>query len=99
MTAAKFRELFRAALNSTFPETDRIVAIEQIGRLGTAEAIEEILPLAESDSESTSIQAAAGRSLAALYVRHGRLFDAPLPDFTGPAYIAFDEEVARMTAQ
>ena len=37
----------------------------------------------------------AGKSAARVLLRQGRPNDAPLDDFSGPAYLAFDEAVAQ----
>lgn len=45
------------------------------------------------------LSTAAGKSAARVLLRHGRPNDAPLHDFSGPAYVAFDGAVAESQAE
>jgi hypothetical protein len=77
-------------------DDDRIRDVGVLGKSDQALALEALLAVAQAPDERTEVSRAAGAALAAVYFRRGRLDDAPLHDFSGDAYLAFDEEVARL---
>jgi hypothetical protein len=60
------------------------------------ELLQEVLGLAQDPSVSERAAREAGMLAARIMARQGNLADAPLWDFTGAAYLAFDETVARI---
>lgn len=52
-----------------------------------------LIEVAQDDDED-DVSRAAGAALARLLIELGRLDDAPLHTFTGPAYLGFDDAVA-----
>ena len=58
-----------------------------------------LLRTAQDKEEEEWVSHAAGERLAEILFRRGQIDTAPLHDFTGAAYIGFDEAVARLQRQ
>jgi hypothetical protein len=58
----------------------------------------ELLRRATDDGASRETARAAGEALAEAYISQGRLYDAPLDEFTDEAYLAFDARVTELQA-
>ena len=61
--------------------------------------IDTLLRIALDEGEEEWVSHATGESLAEILLRRGQIDSAPLHDFTGAAYIGFDEAVARLQRQ
>ncbi len=69
----------------------RLAAVDEPGALAA------LLDLAQGDETPPELARTVGRSVARILHRQGCLLAAPLADFTGPAYLAFDDEVTRLS--
>lgn len=61
--------------------------------------VDTLLRIAQDEGEEEWVSHAAGESLAEILFRRGQVESAPLHDFTGAAYIGFDEAVTRLQRQ
>ena len=61
--------------------------------------ISSLLQIAQDEGEEEWVSHAAGESLAEIPFRSGQIENAPLHNFTGAAYVGFDEAVARLQRQ
>lgn len=52
-----------------------------------------LLRVAQDETQDPSSAEDAGEALAEIYYGQGRLYEAPLPEFTEPAYLGFDRKV------
>ena len=78
---------------SRLPE-GRTASLTQLESLGDPESVSALLAVAADDTEIDVILSGAGTALGRIYMRQGRLLEAPLHDFVGTAYIAFDQAVS-----
>ncbi len=76
-------------------DAERARAAGQLAAHGHREAMNALLDVASDQTNSEEVLVAAGSSLAQLYLLDDRVLDAPLHRFTGAAYLAFDDVVAR----
>jgi hypothetical protein len=77
----------------------RIAAARMLSMADDEGARSALLEVATQADEEEEVAKAVGQALAAAYLRMGRLLDAPLADFSAPAYLAFDNYVAEHQQQ
>lgn len=82
--------LDRGATASTRVEAARLLAA-----CNDAVVVDALLRVVAEEEASEALAQAAGEGLAEVLLRRGEVDRAPLWDFTGPAYVAFDDAVAR----
>lgn len=75
----------------------RLHAASELGATDAPDAIAALHRVAHDESEDGRVARKVGQALAAIYVRQKRILDAPLAEFTGPAYLGFDEAASRLT--
>lgn len=73
---------------------ERITILTQLESLGDRESVNALLAVAADETESDVVLAAVGAALGRIYMRQDRLLDAPLHNFVGTAYLAFDQAVS-----
>ena len=86
-------------LNRQRSTLERAIAARHLADGDAADVIETLLQIAQDEGEDEWVSHAAGESLAEILMRRGEIDTAPLHDFTGAAYIGFDEAVARSQRQ
>lgn len=72
----------------------RVTMIRELTTSDDDTALQALVRVAQDECESEAITAAAGTTLAEILIRMGAIDDAPLHDFSGPAYVAFDAVIA-----
>jgi hypothetical protein len=82
------------ASDKTRPLAHRLAAAHALGTSDEDADLTVLFQLASSDVEP-ELSTVAGQSAARVLLRQGRPDDAPLHDFSGSAYVAFDKAVAR----
>jgi hypothetical protein len=74
--------------------SDRVQAANLLSTSTEEASWSALQEVAERVDENPDVLRAAGRGLGAVYVRLGRVLDAPLANLSPDAYLAFDEYVA-----
>lgn len=77
------------------PAGERAAAAARLAATNSEDVIPALVEAAGDESDAQEVLQALGEALAHLFVNLDRLAAAPLHDFAGPAYLAFDEAVAR----
>jgi len=78
--------------NRPLPERE-FAAVSLGGEVSNPTVVDALLKIACDKDSPERLQSATARSLAKAFLRAGRLLDAPLEEFTGIAFDAFDQEV------
>lgn len=73
---------------------DRTACIQQLEGSSEPERFGVVLKLATDQSLLSEVAREVGRAAARIAVAADRLVDLPLSDFSGPAYLGYDEQVA-----
>lgn len=81
------------------PTIERAIAARHLAGESAPDIVDTLVRIAQDDGEEEWVSHAAGESLAEILLRRGKLDTAPLHDFSGAAYIGFDEAVARLQQQ
>jgi hypothetical protein len=78
---------------------ERAIAARHLADGDAPDIVETLVRIAQDEGEEEWVSHAAGESLAEILFRRGEVDTAPLHEFTGAAYIGFDEAVARLQRQ
>jgi len=76
------------------PADERIPKVRQLEGSSAEKRLAVPLDLATDHALSSEVAAEVGRAVARVVTASDRLDDVPLPDFSGPAYLGYDEQVA-----
>jgi hypothetical protein len=95
MDTAQVTKLIRVLFDGSGLPDERVAAAEQLGSEDEQTAMDAVLQVATADGEDETVATAAGVALAEILLRRNQIYDAPLAMFSGPAYLGFDETVAR----
>jgi hypothetical protein len=74
---------------------ERVHAAKALATIFKDVAFETLLRMAQDETAPSAVAQASGEGTAKWLLRYGDVNTAPLADFTGDAYVAFDEEVTR----
>lgn len=81
-------------LNRWDPLARRITAATVLADEDGSSSFTALLQIACSTNEDAALQEVAGESIARLCIRLGTVDQAPLADFSEPAYVRFDSVIA-----
>ena len=87
--------LIQVLLNEGADRDARIAAARRLAERKTSGVLEVLLTIAQKEDVDEGTAYAVGEAIAKILIHQGRLNDAPLAGFTGPAYLGFDAFVAR----
>jgi len=76
------------------PADERIPKVRQLEGSSAEKRLAVPLDLATDHALSSEVAAEVGRAVARVVTASDRLDDVPLPDFSGSAYLGYDEQVA-----
>jgi hypothetical protein len=76
------------------PTIERVIAAKHLARSDAIVVLDALLCVARDEQAPEWLAFAAGESIAAILMRRSVPTEALLADFTGPAYLGFDETVA-----
>lgn len=82
------------AVSESAPDGERITAMDRLGRVLDARVFEALCTVATRTEQSEAVYHAAGENAGRVAVGLGLVYEAPLHDFFGPAYLGFDAVVA-----
>jgi hypothetical protein len=80
-------------LDSTTSERERVAAARRLEEEGSDQGMEALVTVACDPSVGRSLAWAAGEGVARILLRRDKVEDAPLADFSGGAYEAFDQVI------
>ncbi len=76
------------------PVDERIPKVKQLESSSADERLAALVALATDLALSSAVATEVGRAVARVVIALDRLDDVPLPDFSGAAYLGYDEHVA-----
>ena len=79
---------------STKP-VDRANAARCLGEWNTPAILDALLQVAQENDADESVSRATGENIAEILIRSGEVDQVPLHDFSGDAYLGYDETIAR----
>lgn len=85
----------QVALDGNATLADRADAARRLAESDAKPAFDALLALAQEEHVEESLSRTAGESLAKVLIRSGTVDQVPLHEFTGGAYLGYDETVAR----
>ena len=88
-------DLFEVALDDRLPVCDRMAAIDAIEASTPSSALGALEALVLRELPQV-LEEGAARALARVTWKLGSHLSVDLADFSGPAYLAFDEEMTRL---
>lgn len=91
----EFRDLYQLLLDSETAPDERASAARRLSRWDTPIVLRELLRIAQEERVDDLLAYAVGESIADILVRQGRLSEALLENFVGPAYLGFDASATR----
>lgn len=90
-------DLARELLGSRCDDGRRFEVIRRLAEDDAPQATAVLIRLAQAENLDSVVSTAAGRALAQICFRRGQdLDDLVLAEMTGDAYLAYDEEIARL---
>ena len=95
MNERELSHLLRMLLDRSAKSLDRAKAARRLAEWNTPAVLDALLQVAQEDDAAESVSRAAGESIAKILIRTKEVDQAPLSDFSGAAYLGFDEAVAR----
>ena len=82
-------------LDRSMKPVDRANAARCLGGWDTQAVLDVLLQVAQENEADESVSRATGESIAEILIRRGEVDQVPLHDFTGDAYLGYDETVAQ----
>jgi hypothetical protein len=95
MASDHIAKAIQALHDRNSPTETRVLVAGELGADGSEAALNALLAVAEADNEDGPVANAAGAAIAEILLRRDRVYEAALAMFNGPAYLGFDEAVAR----
>jgi hypothetical protein len=89
--ASDAEDLRNRAMDGLTQVADRVNAIENLGRSGSADALRTLLELGERQEEPVGILRASGAALAVLTCHGADISEFDMRNLQGPAYEAYCE--------
>jgi len=77
------------------PTIERVIAARRLAAQDSQAALHVLVQIAQNEHESEWLCFAAGEAIAEILIRSTAVDDVPLHNFTGGAYLGYDEAVAR----
>lgn len=87
--------LYEVALDDRLPVCDRMAAVDAIEALSPSSALGALEALVLRELPQ-ALEEGAARALARVTWRLGSHLSVSLAEFSGPAYLAFDDEMTRL---
>jgi hypothetical protein len=88
------QHLVDTALNDEAQLGDRLKAVRHLSVTRSTAATDALIQLARADTLDEQVGSLVGRSIAEILLRENRVDEAPLHDFSGSAYLVYDEAIA-----
>lgn len=95
MTDREPQRLIEMLADKTANPTRRARAARRLAQLDAQGALAALIEAAQDQQVDNAVSRAAGAAVARLLLRRGELDRVPLEDFTGGAYLAYDEAVSK----
>ncbi len=89
----------RVLLDETASTEERIQAIGELENSDSPKVLAALLSVAEDEAAPETVAREVGQVIAQILLRGNRIYDVSFADFSGPAYLAFDQTVAQMQEQ
>lgn len=96
MTRASWEADLTRVRDASLEPAVRRAAAQRLGGADDEWALDALCELATRAELPDTVSRAVGASAARVGLKVGRLPDALLPDFTGPAYLGYDEAVTAL---
>ena len=95
MGSREIQNLVHVALDSSEPRVERMIAIRWLSEVGSEVALTTLLQLARLEDLDECLAFAAGEGIAEVLLNRGSVDQFDIHNLTGPAYLGYDDRIAR----